>query len=250
MRDADNIREVEALGIDLMGFIFWNGSKRFVCHKPTYLPTHCQRVGVFVNEDIEQVKRLVEEYALDYIQLHGHESPAYINQLKYSLSIGCSPAFYPSGSPSHLPFSWGGVGELSEGQKNSIGCSPYQGELSKGLRGSLSIIKAFNIADPSDFEQTKAYEGAAHFFLFDTKGKSVGGNGEQFDWNILDNYNGNTPFILSGGIGPDDASRIMAFKHPKCIGIDLNSRFEITPGLKDINKLKTFIQTIKNDEQD
>ena len=205
MRDADNIREVEALGIDLMGFIFWNGSKRFVCHKPTYLPTHCQRVGVFVNEDIEQVKRLVEEYALDYIQLHGHESPAYIQELKKTLSI-----------------------------------FNYQ----------LSIIKAFNIADPSDFEQTKAYEGAAHFFLFDTKGKSVGGNGEQFDWNILDNYNGNTPFILSGGIGPDDASRIMAFKHPKCIGIDLNSRFEITPGLKDINKLKTFIQTIKNDEQD
>jgi phosphoribosylanthranilate isomerase len=210
MREADNIRALDELAeefsiihsplsINLIGFIFWSGSKRYVSQLPSYLPTHCKRVGVFVDEDIEQVKRIAANYQLDYIQLHGKESPAYINQLKKTFSI----VHYP-----------------------------------------LSIIKAFNIADPTDFEQTKAYEGIVDLFLFDTKGKSVGGNGEQFDWNILDSYDGDTPFLLSGGIGPDDAPRIKEIKHPKCIGIDLNSRFEVTPGVKDISKLKTFIQAL------
>ena len=82
------------------------------------------------------------------------------------------------------------------------------------------------------------------YFLFDTKGASVGGNGVQFDWDLLADYHGQTPFLLSGGIGPDDAHRIQAFHHPQCIGIDLNSRFELSPGFKDINKLKTFIQAL------
>ena len=203
MREAGNIRALDELAeqfsiihsplaVNMMGFIFWSGSKRYVSQLPTYLPTHCQRVGVFVDEDIEQVKRIAETYALDYIQLHGNEPPAYIQALKKS----------------------------------------------------LSIIKAFNIASPTDFEQTKAYEGIADLFLFDTKGKMVGGNGEKFDWDVLEHYDGTTPYLLSGGIGPEDAERVKAFHHPKCIGIDLNSRFEIAPGLKDISKLKSFIQAL------
>ena len=77
MRDAENIREVEALGIDLMGFIFWPKSSRYVSERPAYLPTNCKRVGVFVDEDIEKVRHIADDYALDYIQLHGHESPEY-----------------------------------------------------------------------------------------------------------------------------------------------------------------------------
>ena len=106
------------------------------------------------------------------------------------------------------------------------------------------LIKAFSIATSEDLEQTKAYEGQADYFLFDTKGPSVGGNGIQFDWQVLENYHGQTPFLLSGGIGPEDAERIRTFHHPQCIGIDLNSRFEQSPGLKDIQKLKTFIQSL------
>jgi len=196
MRDADNIRAVEQLNIDYMGFIFWPKSSRFVSERPAYLPTNCKRVGVFVNETIEQVSHIADEYSLDYIQLHGNESPAYIQELK------------------------------AKNQK------------------PRSIIKAFNIAAPTDFEQTKAYEGIADMFLFDTKGKSVGGNGEKFDWDVLKSYKGETPFLLSGGIGPDDASCIKTFHHPQCIGIDLNSRFETAPGLKDISKLKTFINSL------
>ena len=81
MREAENICEVEALGIDLMGFIFWPKSSRHVNERPAYLPTNCKRVGVFVDEDIKTVRRIADEYALDYIQLHGNESPVYCAQL-------------------------------------------------------------------------------------------------------------------------------------------------------------------------
>ena len=199
MRDAENICEVEALGIDLMGFIFWPKSSRYVSERPAYLPTNCKRVGVFVDEDIETVKRIADDYALDYIQLHGHESPEYCAQLK-----------------------------------------------------GLKLIKAFNIATTEDFKQTEPYTGIVDYFLFDTKGKSVGGNGEKFDWSVLSAYDGNTPFLLSGGIGPDDAEVLTSHFSPltskKCVGIDLNSRFEIAPGLKDINKLKEFINALNNEQ--
>jgi phosphoribosylanthranilate isomerase len=199
MRDAENIREVEALGIDLMGFIFWPKSSRYVSERPAYLPTNCKRVGVFVDEDIETVKRIADDYALDYIQLHGHELADYCAQLR-------------------------------------------------GFR----LIKAFNIATTEDFKQTEPYTGIVDYFLFDTKGKSVGGNGEKFDWSVLSAYDGNTPFLLSGGIGPDDAEVLTSHFSPltskKCVGIDLNSRFEIAPGLKDINKLKDFLNALNNEQ--
>lgn len=191
MREAENIREVEALGIQLMGFIFWPKSSRYVSECPSYLPSKCKRVGVFVNEDIEEVRHKAQEYALDFIQLHGSESPEYASQLH----------------------EW-------------------------------KVIKAFNIATADDFSQTQAYEEMVDFFLFDTKGKMVGGNGEKFDWSVLSAYKGKTPFLLSGGIGPDDAERVKAFHHPMCVGIDLNSRFEQSPGLKDVTILKEFIEKL------
>ena len=196
MREAENIREVEALGIDMMGFIFWPKSSRYVSQRPDYLPTKCKRVGVFVDEAPEQVKRLAIDYGLDYIQLHGHETPEVISYLR-------TPAL------------------------------PHP-----------RILKAFNISTAEDLLQTQPYEGLVDGFLFDAKGKSVGGNGEKFNWDVLDAYQGSTPFLLSGGIGPDDAERVNAFYHPKCIGIDLNSRFELAPGLKDIAKLKEFISNL------
>jgi phosphoribosylanthranilate isomerase len=103
------------------------------------------------------------------------------------------------------------------------------------------LIKAFNIATQEDLEQTIPYEGLVDYFLFDTKAKMVGGNGTQFDWSVLSAYQGNTPFLLSGGIGPDDAEKVRNFHHPQLAGIDLNSRFELSPAFKDIEKLKQFI---------
>ena len=110
----------------------------------------------------------------------------------------------------------------------------------------ISIIKAFNIATKEDLNATTPYAGLVDYFLFDTKGPSVGGNGEKFDWSVLEAYNGDTPFLLSGGIGPDDAERIIDYHHSKCIGIDLNSRFESAPALKDVTTLSRFLNDINN----
>ena len=192
MRDAANIRQLEALGIDWMGMIFWSKSKRYVSTPPAYLPQHVRKVGVFVDASLDAIRQHVEDYQLDIVQLHGQESPDMLKVLK-----------------------------------------------------PLTLIKAFNIATPEDLQKTEPYEGLADYFLFDTKGKSVGGNGEKFDWSVLDNYQGKTPFLLSGGIGSEDAEVVKTFHHPKCIGIDLNSRFETEPGLKDITKLKQFLEAIR-----
>ena len=200
MRDAENICQVEELRPNWMGFIFWPKSKRYVSKYPEYMPIYCQRVGVFVDEDIEQVKLIADDFALDIIQLHGSESPEYARQLR----------------------KW-------------------------------KVIKAFNIATADDLEVTKPYEGMVDYFLFDTRKPFVeaggcvppGGTGLKFDWSVLDAYQGSTSFLLSGGIGPDDAERVRNFRHEKCIGIDLNSRFETAPGLKDVNKLREFIKTIR-----
>ena len=199
MREAENIREVEALGINWLGLIFWPKSSRYVSERPDYLPQHVKRVGVFVDENLDTVRKKADDYALDLIQLHGSETPDYIRALRTPSSI-----------------------------------NPL----------TSSIIKAFNIATAHDLEQTKEYEGIVDYFLFDTKGPSVGGNGVQFNWDVLKDYHGKTPFLLSGGIGPEDAERIHAFHHPQCIGIDLNSRFELSPGLKDITVLRKFLNEL------
>jgi len=201
MRDADNIRTVEALGIDWMGFIFWPGSSRYVAKRPTCLPTKVKRVGVFVNAPIDEVKAKVNEYALDIIQLHGHESPDYVRSLRAD-----------SGFP--------------------------------------AIIKALSITTLADISTYQPYEGLVDYFLFDTKCQTVGGSGRHFDWSVLYGYDGQTPFLLSGGISPDDASDLRTlfagsgFPTDKCVGIDLNSRFETAPAVKDISALRHFLSQI------
>lgn len=108
-----------------------------------------------------------------------------------------------------------------------------------------SLIKAFSIATREDVEKTQAYEGRVDYFLFDTKCEGYGGSGRRFDWSVLDTYQGETPFLLSGGIYPDSVKAICDFRHPQWAGIDLNSGFEIQPGLKDVNKLREFIRQVR-----
>ncbi len=106
------------------------------------------------------------------------------------------------------------------------------------------VIKAFSLAKAADLEATKAFEGCCDLFLFDTKSSLPGGSGKQFDWNILSDYQGNTPFFLSGGIGPEDVERIQSFCHPQLFGLDLNSKFELRPAFKDAELVKSFIQAL------
>ena len=82
--------------------------------------------------------------------------------------------------------------------------------------------------------------------LFDTRCEGMGGSGRRFDWSLLDTYEGETPFLLSGGIGPGDATRVRQLHHPRLAGIDLNSRFETSPGVKDIDTLRKFIDEIRS----
>lgn len=216
MREAENIREVMSLGVDFLGMIFWPPSPRNVeqIHVAAGLmpdnadedivnskKADCKFVGVFVDEMPQNIVTRVYNFHLDYVQLHGSESPVMIENLKRTLIPDIAP--------------------------------------------DIKIIKALSIREKDDVKRWRQYEKCVDMFLFDTKCKCVGGSGEQFDWSVLEEYDGNIPFLLSGGIGPDDVERVKAFHHPMCVGIDLNSRFEIAPALKDVNKLKGFIDSVR-----
>ena len=199
MTDGENIRRVEQLGVDFIGFIFYPQSPRYLYELPSYLPERAKRVGVFVNEQKEHVAVMVDRFGLDYIQLHGHESPDYCRSLRMA-----------------------------------------------GMR----IIKAFAIANPKDLLNISAYEGLCDYYLFDTKTAQYGGSGHQFDWNLLNRYQGRTAFMLSGGINQYSTRAIRRFHHPMLAGLDLNSRFETEPGLKDVERISRFmvsLQTIKQE---
>ncbi|WP_339838774.1 phosphoribosylanthranilate isomerase [uncultured Flavobacterium sp.] len=108
----------------------------------------------------------------------------------------------------------------------------------------IEIIKAFSIDNDFDFSRLKAYENVVGYFLFDTKGKLPGGNGTTFDWQVLKHYNLQKPFFLSGGIGLTEIDKIQEFLDSDlsnyCYAIDVNSRFETEPGLKNKNELEKF----------
>ena len=222
MRETDNIREVAALDIDLMGFIFYPESPRFVQMisaqagiipdyseerlqrvrgKGTKRSDTVKRVGVFVDDMPQSIVTRVYNYCLDYVQLHGKESPVMIDNLRRTLVPDIAP--------------------------------------------DIQIIKAISIRERKDVEQWKDYEDHVDMFLFDTRCPSAGGSGEHFDWSVLEDYTGETPFLLSGGIGPEDVQRLLDFQHPRCVGIDLNSRFESEPAVKDVELLRTFLQEIR-----
>lgn len=212
MRDGENIRRVAALGVDWIGMIFWDKSPRYVTMIPTdagIIPdradttpkTDIKRVGVFVDEMPQNIITRAVNFEFDLIQLHGHETPTMIRNLRRTLD--------------------------------------------PDIRPGIQFIKAISVSCRDEIAAYKPYEDCVDYFLFDTKCPTVGGSGSQFDWSVLEAYDGNKPFLLSGGIGPDDAERLKAFHHPQCIGIDLNSRFETAPGVKDVDLLRTFIQHIK-----
>jgi phosphoribosylanthranilate isomerase len=106
---------------------------------------------------------------------------------------------------------------------------------------SLEVLKAFSVATTDDLATIKDYQATIDFALLDTKGQNIGGNGVAFDWSILQNYTNNIPFFLSGGIAPDNLAAVRQLSHPQLVGIDVNSKFEISPALKDIEKLKTLL---------
>lgn len=206
LREPENIKAVAALGVDWLGLIFYPKSPRYIGEEPELLDylndpnnglTDKKRVGVFVNAAFREVLEAVQDYQLDYVQLHGGESAIY--------------------------------------------CSTLQKYWKDSAMRKAGIIRAFRIGKAFDFGVTLDYEPYCDYFLFDTKGQFYGGTGHKFDWSILDRYTGNVPFLLSGGIGPEDVAAVQAVQHPQMVGIDLNSKFEVEPGLKDVGLLSTFL---------
>lgn len=197
MRDAQNIRDVEKLGIDWMGFIFWEKSKRFCEKKPDYLPS-CKRVGVFVNAEPECIVEKVKDFQLDVIQLHGDEERASVVKIRRAI-------------------------------------------FDSGIEKCPLLVKALSLKSENDLRKCDEYVGFVDYFLFDTPTSGYGGTGRQFDWKMLDSYCKFTPFILSGGIGLDSIEALSEFRNPMCCGIDLNSRFEDQPGLKNVEKLREML---------
>lgn len=187
-----NTQEVAALQPDYLGFIFYDKSPRDFQGAIPDIPDNIQKVGVFVDAAIAFAKAKIAEYKLDIIQLHGSESPEYIQELM------------------KVP--------------------------------SVKVWKVFAIKDQFNFNRLNDYEGIIDAFLFDTKGAQKGGNGYTFDWDILKAYPSKTPFVLSGGIGLDAIEKvkeILATDLP-ILALDINSKFEVKPGFKNIEDLEKF----------
>ena len=194
---------IDSLGIDYIGHIFWEPSKRYISPEQIALQsTNNKRVGVFVDESIENVVKIAKKLSLKGVQLHANEDAKYFQELKIKL-------------PDTL------------------------------------VIKAVAIATTDDLVHLNQFDEVVDLFIFDTKGRLPGGNGIHFDWNILSDYKGATPFLLSGGIGPGDIDAITNFKkqldHPQFVGVDLNSKFEDSPGVKNVEKLTNFVTSLKNE---
>lgn len=201
MREPDNIAQVACLTPMLMGFIFWEGSKRNAIGIPEEvfrnLPPYVRPVGVFVNAGTDEIDATAKRYGLRVVQLHGDESPTFCSELR-----------------------------------------------AKGY----VVIKAVKIpvgADRLFFTLLEPYASCVDMLLFDTSGTNPGGNGVKFDWTLLDSYDLDIPYMLSGGIGPDDVDAVKAAMRPGLAGIDLNSRFETEPGHKDVKRLANFILQLR-----
>jgi phosphoribosylanthranilate isomerase len=201
-----NTQEVAALQPDYLGFIFYERSPRNFNGEIPMLPEGIKKVGVFVDAEIAFAKANIEKYNLDIIQLHGNESPEYIKAIL---------------APSPLK------GKVAPREAESEG---------------VEIWKVFSIKDTFDFKRLTPYESLVDAFLFDTKGKAKGGNGYTFDWSVLRNYPSQTPFILSGGIGLEEIEKIKEILDSDLpiLALDVNSKFEDQPGLKNVATLRKF----------
>ena len=114
------------------------------------------------------------------------------------------------------------------------------------LDDGFQVIKAFRIGQILDMDEMERYTETCNFILLDTSWEGFGGTGRKFDWEQLREYRVKLPFFLSGGIAPDDAARIKEMDHPQLYAVDLNSQFEIVPGLKNLNELDTFIRKLRS----
>ncbi len=201
MKDPVNIRELISLDIDFVGFIFYGGSPRYAGRLPPgiidEIPDKIKKTGVFVDGNPCMVTQTAQKYKLDFIQLHGDESPEYCRRIRNDLK-------------------------------------------------DTGIIKAFGIEDAIDNDLMKTYTEAADYFLFDTRSEQHGGSGKAFNREILQDYQLNIPFFLSGGLDETILNEIRDINLPQLYALDINSRFETAPGVKDISRIEKFIRKLRS----
>lgn len=201
MRDEMNVVVISQLAPDFMGFIFYQGSKRFVGIDyiiPRFDRNKVKCAGVFVNHPINEIISITHKNKLSIIQLHGSESVEYCEQLKR---------------------------ELPE----------------------IDIWKVFLLDDKFDFRITQAYERSCQAFLFDSKSEGLGGSGQTFDWAILNKYSGKLPFVIAGGVGLSEVSKVKDLKNLglPILAVDINSKAETAPGMKSVEIVQKIIKEIR-----
>lgn len=206
MLHPENIMELAALQPDYLGFIFYKGSKRYAGE---VLPEVLERLP----EQIKKTGVFVNETIDTVLQL----------VQKYPLN---ALQLHGSESPEY--------------------CSTLKLRLQEHSGAGVKLIKAFGVNDTFDFYQLNAYVGLVDYFLFDTQTPDHGGSGRQFDWQLLAKYTLDVPYFLSGGIGVESAEMLNEIVDERLFAIDVNSKFEIEPGLKDLSKLKEFISKLRD----
>ena len=208
MRETYNINGLRQLPVDFIGLIFYEKSPRFL-----------------------EVNEIDQSYLKDAIQRFGN-SNEYLKKVGVFVDA-VKEDVLAKAREYNLDY------VQLHGSENIFYCEDLK-------KSGLKIIKAFQVDKHFSFTNTEAYQYYCDYFLFDTKGEKPGGNGLAFDWSILENYKGETPFFLSGGLNPKSSDQIKTLKHPKLYGVDLNSGFEIEPGFKDIDLIATFINEINH----
>lgn len=195
------MEQLQQLGIDYAGMIFYKGSKRFVGEKMRneklkIKNLQIKKTGVFVNAEVNTIKQAINDYGLNAVQLHGDETVEFCQQ----------------------------------------------------FMNITQVIKVLQIEKEKNIDAlVQPFQNACHYFLFDTPTKEYGGSGEKFDWKTLEQANISKPFFLSGGIALEDAVQIKKFQHPHFYAVDINSRFEIEPGIKDMKKVQSFVQLFNHE---
>jgi phosphoribosylanthranilate isomerase len=206
MTKAEQVLQLDELGVEFAGFIFYPKSPRYVLSHMSkeqlkkLKGKHINKVGVFVNTPVEEVLQLVDACGLYLVQLHGDENPRYCEQ----------------------------------------------------IANYVTVVKAFRLREGEEILwRAKDYQDAADMFLFDTEGAGYGGTGKKFNWDILKGGNVRKPFFLSGGIQPEDVELLKAFEQESVakdlFAVDINSKFELAPGLKDMNKIQAFVKALKGE---
>ncbi|MFZ9472567.1 MAG: phosphoribosylanthranilate isomerase [Sediminibacterium sp.] len=198
--NIEQAQALDAMGVHYIGFIFYSSSKRYVLNSLSvsdlqhFKTTWAKKVGVFVNEPLDNLLNIVKEAGLDMVQLHGDEDLTYCEKVKEH----------------------------------------------------VSVVKVFRVG--ALVPMMDGFDQVADYFLFDTDSALYGGTGQHFNWEIIKNQTMAKPYFLSGGIGPNDIKGLEVMQTTKAgkqlLAVDLNSQFEVSPGIKDLEKIKTFIHAI------